>query len=217
MLIAASRLASPMVRAGVRSPLPLLPVIIGFPVVYAVVRSLSDIGFAVTLTVIIGAACAAYAVDDRAEPSLSPCPVSRLARRSFRLLLVVAVVTAGWGIAALALASSDRSPGPLVERIPETAAVAAIALAVASRASLAGTDGAATVGAVVSLISVGVSTGLGIVLTWLPQLDNPTDRTSWTWVAVAALAAAAWWSRDPATPTRIPLRGEFGASRRAST
>jgi hypothetical protein len=201
VLTATTRLGPPMVRAGSRSPLPVLPVLIALPVVYSVVRGLGDLDFAVTLTAIIGAACLAYAVEERGEQTLDACPVSRAARRSVRAALVLTAVAVGWVTAAIALLLAERSPGPLRMRIPETVAVAAIALAVACRTAAAGSDAAGTVGATASLIGVGVSTGLAVLLPWLPQLQNPFDRTQWNTVALVAFALAAWWSRDPASPS----------------
>ncbi len=191
-------ITAPLIRALWRTPVLGVVVIAASPAVFAVARGYDDLSFPVAVASIAGASCLGFAVDDPAEASLNPCPVPRAARRWIRAALISVVVALSWLVVAFSARAADFSLGPLRTRLAEAAAAAAIALAFAGRAARDGSDSPGLAGVAATVMAIGVSSGLSVYLTWLPQFGHPLHTTRWWVVAVVAGAAGWWWSRDPA-------------------
>jgi hypothetical protein len=198
---------APLVRAMARTPVAAVIVLVAAPTVYAAARGEHDLSFAVGLAAVLGAASLAFAIDDPAEVSLTPCPVPRSSRRWIRAALIAVGVVASWLVVAVSASAADYAIGSLRARAAETAAAGAVSVAFAARAARDGSDSPGLAAVTATLIAFGVSSGLAIALAWLPQMGNPTHATRWWMVAAAAAAAAWWWSRDPAarTPRRTSV------------
>lgn len=201
-------IAAPLLRAMIRTPVVAVAVLIAAPAVYAAARGHHDLSFPVTLASIVGAASIAFAIDDPAEATLTPCPIHRCARRSIRVALIAVALAASWAVVAVSAHAAGYALGSLRNRLAETLAAGAISVAFAARAGRDGSDSPGLAAVTATILAFSVSSGLAINLTWLPQLGNPTHTTRWWIVAAIAAAAAWWWSRDPSA--RTPLRAEVG-------
>jgi hypothetical protein len=199
----APAIIAPLMRAMVRTPVAAVAVLAAAPSVYATARGHHDLSFPVTVASVVGAASVAFAIDDPAEATLTPCPVPRSTRRWTRGALISLAVVASWVIVVVSAHAADYSLNPLRPRIAETAAAAAFAIAFAVRAGRDGSDSPGLSAVTATLLTFGVCSGLALSITWLPQLGHPQHATRWWIVASAAATAAWWWSRDPSARLRL--------------
>ncbi len=195
-------IVAPLTRAMVRTPVAAMAVLIAAPSVYAAARGHHDLSFPVTVASVVGAATVAFAVDDPAQSTLTPCPVPRSTRRWARGGLISLAVASSWAVVVVSAHAADYSLTPLRPRIAETAAAAAFAVAFAARAGRDGSDSPGLAAVTATLLTFAVSSGLALTITWLPQLGHPQHATRWWGVAFAAATAAWWWSRDPSARIR---------------
>lgn len=190
-------LVTPLLRVMWRSPVLGVAVLVAAPAMYAVLRGEHDLSFPVSLAAIVGASSVAFAVDDVAEATLTPCPTSRATRRFLRAVMIAVVMLVSWGVVAVAVRASDASAGPMRIRIPEAAAAASISAAFAARAGRHGADRPGLASLVATLLVFATVSGVALRLTWLPQVGHPLHSDRWWIVAAATASCAAWWSRDP--------------------
>lgn len=183
----------------VRTPIAAVAVLTAAPAVYAAARGHHDLSFPVAVASIVGGATVAFAVDDPAESTLTPCPVPRSTRRWLRAALITVAVAVSWAVVAVSAHVADYSVTPLRPRIVETAAAAAFAVAFAARAARDGSDSPGLAAITATLLTFAVSSGLALSLGWLPQLGHPQHTNRWWMVAGAAALGAWWWSRDPSS------------------
>ena len=192
-----------------RTPVLGVAMLISAPAVYAAARGQSDLSFPVLLAVIAGGASLGLAVDDPAESTLTPCPVPRASRRAMRAAMIAATIATSWAIVAICTQIADHPIGRLQPRLAEAAAAATISFAFASRAALAGSDSPGIAAITGTIAAFGISSGLALYLTWLPQIGQPAHTSRWWAVAAIGATAAWWWSRDPSSrgPIAWPTRG----------
>lgn len=169
------------------------------PAVVTVARGGTDLGVAVGLLVLGSGASLAWAVDDPTEDLLTPMPVGAPVRAALRLLAAASV--AGLVLAATlgVVAAGPGLPRDLAERVPEGAAAAAVALAVAFVAAHRGERMVGAGGAIAGIVVPIVVAGLAMRWpTWLPAFASGDVHTRWWLIVAVGTLVAARNGRDPA-------------------
>ena len=140
----------------------------------------------------IGAAAAAFAVDDDASVLLAPSPTALMTRRASRLAAAACPLLAAWAAVAGLTAVGGRFHNVPLAMLGVTAwAVSGFAVAVASRST--GIGGFAS-GLTVPLFV----TAMSVQYDWMPRIADPASNGRWLWIGVLAWALALWLARDPA-------------------
>jgi len=154
---------------------------------------------ALVAAALVGAAAAAFSVEDAAGETLSASPTSLARRRALRLSAITAAAVCTWAaLVTLTLAFGSVSAAELGQRVAEVAAVSGVAGAIAGLAHRRGLPGAAPGGATLGALSVLVTSALAQRFHELPALMAADRHERWWLVAATAWAAVAWTWRDPA-------------------
>jgi hypothetical protein len=176
------------------------------PAVVTAARGGHDFGAAVIAAGLFAGAGVGYALDDDAATLLAASPTSLARRRAVRVGLAAAVLAIGWAVAFTVRAVGDETVGQsTVGLLIEAATAASFALAIAA-SGLVERPGFAS--SITSLAGVLTVTALSFRYRWLPELGPSAHHNRWLWLGGAALAVAAWSSRDPASTHHL-LRGFF--------
>ena len=219
MLTPPAAAIDPTLRSTARGPLPGYLLLLGAPALYALARGHRDLTMATTFLAIAGPPVVALAFDDPVEATLNACPTTRNTRRRARAALIVAALATVAAVVAIAIAATGADTGPIRDRMPESAAAAAVSLAAAACAARAGISSPGVAAALATPLTMATTTGLSIGLKsfdFLPQIGNPYHANRWWIIAATAATVTWWWSRDPASrgPTRFRRRAVHDARQR---
>ena len=190
---------APTARVAQLGPAVLTIALAAVPSVVAVARGHTVVSTPLIMAGLLAGATLAWAVEDHAAELLASMPVASPVRTSLRVGLVALVSIIGAALIALLVVTIGPGlPADLGDRLPETAAAAAAALAVGLVASRRGERGAGPVGVAAGVLTVGVVATLAV--RWpriLPALAAGPTHDRWWILALAALAVAIHAGRDP--------------------
>lgn len=191
--------ARPTARAVSWSTASSILALAWLPLIWTMARNGSELGGAYGFAAVVGSGVLALAVDDEIVELAAPSPVPLVQRRGLRLAELLAAFLAVGAVAVAVGASRDRSVvASLDERAPVVAAVAAIALALASLVASRRLPGAGVAGALTAALGVGVVTGLAQRYTWLPTVLSERHHERWWFVAATGIVVTGRSWRDPA-------------------
>ena len=180
-------------------PVGVIATLLPVPAIIVAVTGGDDYTGALLAASLIAGAGAGYAFDDAAAATLAAAPVPLSTRRLLRATAVFVVLLGAWLIALSVAGVGAPAGATLAFPVAELAATAAVSLALAGRAPTdapVSTGFGAAVGALLTMVVIG---SLAQRLEFLPMLMAARHTERWWFIAAIALAAAGWWSRDPAT------------------
>lgn len=168
------------------------------PTAVAVLEGGRDLSDPLVAAAVIGAATAAFFVEDPAGETLSASPTPLARRRVLRLAAIALglAVTLATLVTIAALRGSVTGD-ELAGRAAEVAAVSGLAAAIAGLAHRHGVAAAAVAGALAGALAALLVSALAQRFHQLPAVGVVEQHGRWWLVALAGWAAAAWSSRDP--------------------
>jgi hypothetical protein len=168
------------------------------PTVVTVARGDRVVTTPLILVCLLGGAALGWAVEDTTADVLAPLPVSSPVRATLRMLFVAVVATFGVAVAVLVVALGSGLPADILDRVPESAAAAAVALAVGLVAVRRGERAAGPVAVTAGVLGAAFVAALAYRWpTLLPTFVSGPTHDRWWLLATAGAAVAIRAGRDP--------------------
>lgn len=188
----------PTARVANLGPASLTIAVASLPTFVTVARGDSVVSSPLIVLGLFVGAVLAWGVEDPASEVLAPLPVSSPVRATIRVLFVAVVAALGVAFNTLVVIVGPGLPQDVLDRVPEAAAAASVALAVGFVAFRRGERGAGPIGVTAGLLLVGLVAALAFRWpTLLPGLGTgPTHARWWVLTAVSS-GVVARAGRDP--------------------
>lgn len=168
------------------------------PALVAVLRSDPSMSAPLVLVCLVGGAALGWAAEDPAADVLTPLSVPPATRMVLRMLAVGLVAATGVGLSIVVVAVGPGLPSDRSDRVAETAAAGAVAVAVGLAASRRGERGIGAVGVTAGVLGTGLVAALAVRWpSWLPTFGPGPTHARWWLVAAVAAAVAIRVGRDP--------------------
>jgi len=188
----------PTARVSNLGPAALTVALAAIPTVVGVARGDSVVTSPLIVVCLVGGAALGWAVEDATADVLAPLPVSSPVRATLRMLFVAVVATFGMASAVLVVALRSGLPARILDRLPEAAAAATVALAVGLVAVRRGERAAGPVAVTAGLL--GAALVAALANRWpsvLPTFVSGPVHYRWWLLATAGAAVAIRAGRDP--------------------
>jgi hypothetical protein len=152
----------------------------------------------VIVACLVGGAAVGWAVEDPAAEVLAPLPLAPPVRTALRVVSVAAVAAIGLSLTLVVTAAGPGWPAGLHDRLAETAAAAAVALAAGLVAARRGERGSGPIGVTAGILATACVAALAYRWpTVLPTFAAGPTHDRWWVLAAVGVAVAGWAGRDP--------------------
>jgi hypothetical protein len=168
------------------------------PVVVTVTRGDAVVSAPLIIVCVVGGAALGWGVEDPVADLFAPLPLSSPVRATVRLLFVALVATIGVALALVVVALGARLPVDVLDRVPEAAAAAALAVAVGFVAVRRGERAAGPAGVTAGVL--GAAFVAALAYRWptvFPMFAVGPTHDRWWLLAIAGFAVAIRAGRDP--------------------